>query len=170
MSPWLALGIVLAWLGSLAGVGYWQNHQGHISERVVWQKRYDEEVTQAANQIKQLEEVYRNKEEAWNNKLNIISATYKRKLIDANQKFSSVSTGINSGSIRLLDSSASSVCSGSDSSSKASSSAGRSNAASGCELSAETSRNLWQLAEQADATAERLSACQAIINLDRQEK
>ena len=168
MSPWVALGVLLAWLGSLTAVGYWQNHQGRIDEKVVWEKRYNEEVTQAADQLKQLEDTYRLKEQDWNYKLNTVSVTYQRKLDDANKKFAVTSTNIDNGTIRLLDTNATSVCSGKGTTTEVASSTSGSNAASGCELSTKASRDLWKLAEQADATAERLAACQAIITLDRQ--
>lgn len=169
MSPWVYLGVVLVWLASLTGVGFWQNHAGHTAERVMWQERYNKEVTDAANQLKAAEEKSRDTEQAWSKKVNAVSADYERKLKNANDKFKSTYVGINNGSVRLFDLHGSApVCPGPDSTPEASGTPSGRDGAEGCRLSPEASRFLWQLATDADTNAEQLAACQQVILKERE--
>lgn len=169
MSPWLALGILLFWLGSLTTVGFWQNHAGHTAEREVWQEKETQELAEAATKTKELEDSYRAQEQQWTSKLNSVSANYERKLKDANDKFKAVSATVDHGSFRLLDAGAQAVCPGAGVATEvAAAPSGHHDTAAGCELSSTTSGSLWQLAQDADGIAERLRACQQIILDERQ--
>ena len=39
INPWLIVGVILVWLASLAGVGYWQRSDGQTVERSAWEIR-----------------------------------------------------------------------------------------------------------------------------------
>ncbi len=41
MNPWIIIGLIVAWLASLAGVGYWQNEAGQTTQQVADQVRFD---------------------------------------------------------------------------------------------------------------------------------
>ena len=162
--------VILKWLGVIGlivAVGFWQRHDGALSERVVWETRLAEENANAAKSIQAAEESARQKERDSETKQALISKDYQRKLADARTKYKSVDNAVANGTFSLFDRGATAVCPNNGGTAEATPSAGGSNDGSACKLSANTSRALWFFATNADDVAEQLAACQAIVEADR---
>lgn len=167
MNPWIALGLVLAWIASLAGVGYWQNDAGHTTERVAWQARDNAALAEANSKLHDTEEKYRRIEQSHAADLAAISGNYQKELKDASQKTADLIAANRAGAFRLRDPGAT-ACSPHRSilSETAASSGGR-DGGTQAELSGTAAEFLLGLTGEADDTARQLSACQAIVKADR---
>lgn len=166
-NPWVLLGIVLAWGASLAGVGYWQNSTGHISERVVWQQRALTEQAAADTKYKALETRYRLTEQDSARTLAATSAAYQKDLQNAKIKNDAVVAGIRAGAVRLRDPGTRPVCTGGSAPDSATPGAVGHNGPTTGELSHELAEFLTSEAGRADDIVRQLTACQAVILDDR---
>ena len=164
---WMVMAKWIGILGLIAAIGFWQRHDGAVSERVVWETRLAEENANAAKSIREAEEKARQQEHDSAARIQSISADYQRKLSNEHAKFKNVDTAVANGNFRLLDSSATAVCSNNSGSTEASPTPAGSNGAEGCKLSTNTSRSLWFIVTNADDVATQLAACQAIVEADR---
>ena len=90
LNPWVLLGLVLAWFASLTAVGVWQNHSGHITERVAWQQRAITEQLASDVKYKALESSYRQTEQVSAQRLADVATMYERKIHEADIKHTAI--------------------------------------------------------------------------------
>jgi len=162
--------VILKWLGVIGlivAVGFWQRHDGALSERVVWETRLAEENANNAKAILAAEEKARQKENASAKRIQVVARDYERRLTNARTKYKSIDDAVASGTFQLRDRDATTVCSNNSGSPEATTSTGGNNGAEGCKLSTNTSRSLWFLVTNADSVVEQLTACQALVEADR---
>jgi len=162
--------VILKWLGVIGlivAVGFWQRHDGALSERVVWETRLAEENANNAKAILAAEEAARQKITESETRQAVISKDYQRKLANARTKYKSVDDAVASGTFQLRDSGATAVCPSSGGGPETTTSTGGNNGSEGCKLSTNTSRSLWFLVTNADSVVEQLTACQALVEADR---
>ena len=170
MNPWATLGVVLFWIVSMAAVGSWQNKAGHVAERTAWQAKENQELAQANAQILKLETDARSAERRHAIDQASISIQYQQELNNAKLKTDTLVTQLHAGAFRLRDPYAASVqpCSGATGKT-ATGTSGR-DGSQGVELSGPASEFLLNLTGDADQVTQQLTACQAVIKSDRQEK
>lgn len=168
MNPWIALGLVLAWVASLAGVGYWQNDAGHTAERVAWQTRDNEELRKANAKIIALNDAARQTEQQNAAKVAAIATDYERKLKDAKTQRDHDIADAYSGAIGLRIPSTSGITAGGSEAATTTAATGQCNGGTATELPRETVANLLALADDADEITNQLAACQEVIRADRE--
>jgi hypothetical protein len=166
-NPWIILAFVVAWIGSLAAVGRWQNDAGHTAERVAWQAKEVAEVTAANAKITQLEDAARVAEQAHVTAVAAISTTYEGKLQNAKAQAAADVAAVRARTIVLHDPGAISACPGGSGSPETAAGAGGRDGAAGRQLSDDAAQFLLGEANRADAIVEQLNACQAVIRADR---
>ena len=168
MNPYLIIGLLIVWIASLAGVGYWQNDAGHVAERTTWQTRENDELRTANDKIKKLEEDHRKAEHDHAAAVAAISTDYERKLSDANKQRASDAAAVRAGTLRLRDPNPTGfrACGGIGLQ-VGTGASGRDGGTSG-DLSAAASGFLLELANDADDVARQLAACQAVVVKDRE--
>jgi hypothetical protein len=168
MNPYLIIGLIVAWLASLAGVGYWQNDAGHVAERTTWQTRENGELRAANDKIKTLEEDHRKAEHDHAAAVAAISTDYERKLSDANKQRASDAAAVHAGTLRLRDPNPTGFHACGGVGIQIGTGSGRRDGGAPGELSAATSGFLLELANDADDVARQLAACQAVVVKDRE--
>ena len=166
-NPYILLALVLAWIGSLAGVGYWQNEAGHTAERVVWQARDNAELAKANQTIHDTEEKYRAEERSHVMALEAIGEAQNQKDQDNEKKTASLIAAAHAGAYRLSDPGTPANEPVDYHLSKVASGPGLGNGSQGRELSKELAAFLTSEAGRADGLVEQLSSCQQIIQDDR---
>ena len=166
MSAYRTVGIIAAWLASIAIVGAWQNHAGHISERTEWQSREAQELRAANQQILLLEKQARKTEQDQAKVIAAISTDYQEQIRNANTIHSADIAAVRSGLIRLRDHSASKNTCPDRVPETPSAPRGR-DGQEGADLSKPATEFLLGLARDADDIARQLAACQAVIVSDR---
>ena len=173
-NPYVILAVLLTWVGSLVGVGYWQRHDGEISERVTWQAKLQDQTQQANAALQAAQSAARKEEQDHAQQLSDISANYQKELQDASKQHAADVAAIRAGTLRLRDPGARPhACAGGVS--QASTAAGRRDDQAGSGLpgpadgvlSDTAVEFLVSEADRADRLAKQLSACQAVINADR---
>lgn len=167
MNPYIILGVGAVWLGSLVGVGYWQNKAGHTDERTTWLSRENKELTEANQKIADLNTAIRETERQHTVRLSDISTAYQKELKNAKaQRDRDVATA-RAGTLRLQFTPDSQGAGGSETGSTAATASGC-NGAERTELPRETVADLLELVNDADDVVRQLTACQAVILSDRQ--
>lgn len=167
INPWVLLGLLIAWIGSMATVGYWQNGVGKESERVVWQARENVELSEANAMIIMLQNKAREDEATHNQVLADISRTYQERINDADIQKDKFIAGVRNGTIVLRQPAPrTEKASGGISSEAIASAIGR-DGETNSKLSDETAEFLYTEANRADKIVEQLAACQAIVIEDR---
>lgn len=168
MNPYLLIfGILIAWLASLAGVGYWQNDAGHTAERVVWQGKSITELEMDNKAVRDTEEKYRAIEQDHAAVQAGISKNYQEQLKNANQKTADLIAAARSGAFRLRDPNAIARPPRGDNLPETSASTGGHDGRASGELSATATEFLLGLAGEADNIARQLAVCQSVIRADR---
>lgn len=166
-NPWTLLALVLAWGASLAGVGWWQRHDGAAAERAVWLLRDNEAARAAGQRIKALEEGVRRAEQAHAQALAAISTDYERKLNDANKQRAADAAAVRAGTLRLRDPDAPGLRACGGVAPAIAAAAGRGDGGAAGELSSAAVGFLLDFANDADDTARQLQACQRVVSEDR---
>lgn len=175
-NPYILLGVLVAWIASLASVGMWQHRAGAVSERVIWQDRMQQASDKASAELKSVEDHYRQIERTMAGRLGDISTQYEKELSDASAQHAADLSALRTGNLRLRDPGAHPQACGSGLP-PAASGAGRRDGppASGLQeqsagvLSDVASEFLLELVDRADSVAHQLAACQAVIRADRAE-
>lgn len=168
MNPYLILGIGIAWLASLVGVGYWQNEAGHVAERVEWQKKDSDELRLANAEITRLNDKARADEREHTERLATVSTTYQKELKNANAQRERDVAAARAGALRLqFRPDSDQACSGGTG--EATTAASGRDGGTTAELPREITANLLNLANDADAVVVQLTACQAVVRSDRGE-
>ena len=178
MNPYAIIALLVVWIASLAGVGYWQNDAGHVAERTTWQTRENTELRDANNKITNLEEGARKAEQDKATALASISTDYERKLSDANKQRADDSAALRAGTLRLRDPSATGLrACGSVTTETAAGTgqrdggaAGELSAAPAGVLSVAASGFLLDFSNDADDVARQLASCQRVVTEDRESR
>lgn len=167
MNPYAIIAVLVIWIGSLAGVGYWQNAAGHTSERTVWQGKENTELTDAANRILELSNKARTEVQKHADDLARISTQYQKEKTDAKRKTDALVAGLRAGTVILFDPGTSTVqtCGGAIGQTPSTTSGHDGGAPS--KLSGAASEFLLQLTGESDEIVRQLSACQAVVLSDR---
>lgn len=164
----LIVGVVLvvALLGAFYAADRNAYRRGEARATARYETRDAEAARVAATRIHELEEQARAAEQASAKRLAAVSADYQRKLTDAANENDRIRRALASGELRLrLPAVQSTDSAGSARSEAATGACGRDDTASG-ELPRTIALDLWQLAADADAVAEQLAACQAVIRAE----
>jgi cation transport regulator ChaB len=167
VNPYLIIGLLIGWLASLAGVGWWQNKAGHVAERTVWQARENAELRTANDKIKAMQDSARRDEQAHALALNAVSTNYEKELSDASKLRAADIAAIRAGTLRLRDQYPASIYSLGNRSAETGPGPGGRDGPQGAELPAATSEFLLALASDADDVTRQLTACQQVIIEDR---
>ncbi len=168
-NPWIILAIVLAWGGSLVGVGVWQRHDGALADNDAWQIKANKEQIAATAKIKSLEDAARHKEQTDQAAFVAISTNYEGQLQNANKQHEADLNALHAGTLVLRDHGTTGLRPiGCSSPETAGSTSGRDDS-QGRQLSLEADEFLFGFADEADNLANQLTACQAIVTRDRLE-
>lgn len=167
MNPYIILAVVVMWIGSLFGVGRWQNEAGHTAERVSWQAKDNQELAQANAKIILLETAARAQEHQHAAQLAQVATTYEKEKADVAAQKDSVIAQLRAGTVRLHDPYSPGFKAPGSPASPAAASTGRCDGGEGSELSQRTSEFLVGLASRADEVVKQLQACQAVVKSDR---
>lgn len=168
-NPWILLGLVLAWIGSVAGVGWWQNDAGSTAERVIWQEREMKALAKSNKAIQEANDAARETEREHATAMDGIAKDYERRLKDAKDQKDRDVAAAYSGAIGLRIPRALPGAAGTGEAAHAASSPGQCDVGAQAELPREAAANLLAIANDADAVTDQLAACQAIILQDRQQ-
>jgi hypothetical protein len=166
INPYLIIVLLLAWLGSLVGVGYWQHHAGITETTLAYTQRDNNNLSVANSKIKSLEEAYRLAEQVHAAQISTIADSYEKELKDANDKTVTLITAARAGTIRLRDPGSSNAACG-NSAAKTTASTGERDGARDGGLSADASEFLLGLTGRCNGVSKKLAACQAIVVSDR---
>ena len=166
MNPYLILALVIAWVVSVAGVGYWQNGAGHTAELVTWQKRENAELRAANVKIVTLEETARKTEAAHATELDKIAQRHQREIADAEvQKGLDVAAARAGRIVLRIPVACKDTDRGGTPATAAAPGVGDGGATS--ELPREVTADLLALADDANAVVKQLGECQAVVTDDR---
>lgn len=168
MKPYVIIGLIVVWVASLAGVGYWQNEAGHIAERTTWQTRENGELRTANATIKALQERARKSEHDHAAALSAVSTDYERKLSHANKQRAADAAALRAGTLRLRDPDPTGLRACGGLGAKIGAGPGGRDGAQGGELSDAAAEFLLDLASDADDVARQLEACQEVVVKDRE--
>lgn len=167
MNPYIIIGLLVAWVISLAGVGTWQNTAGHVAERTTWQTRENDQLRTANALIKTLEEGARHTEQANAKALAAISTDYQGRLSNATKQIAADRAAVRNGTLRLRDPGTSGICANtSNVPGLAASTSGRVDYQGGG-LSTDLAEFLVAEATRADSVVDQLIACQQVVRADR---
>lgn len=161
LNPWILLGIGLTWLGSLVGVGLWQNDAGATAERVKWEDTQNTQLAEANATILRLTGKVRALEQAHAAEMAAIGEDYERQRQAREARYRR-----ELGAIKLRVPGACPASGSARGQAVTTSSVG--DGATSVELPDAVTRDLLVLADDADNVADQLRACQAIVRADRQ--
>lgn len=170
MNTYLIIGLLIGWLASLAGVGWWQNTAGHTAERTAWQTRENSELRAANAKIITLQASARRIEQAHALALSEISTNYQKDLSHAIKQRAADLAAVRAGTLRLRYPNTSSIYSLGDRPAETGPGAGGCDGPKGAELPQSIVADLLGLAADADDVTRQLTACQRVIIEDRAER
>lgn len=163
MNPYLIVGLMVAWIASLVGVGDWQYAAGEKAERLTWQSAESVKLQKALADVSRL----RRQSEADAETINAISAKYQETLKNEKAIDDRTSAAIRTGTIKLRQPAP--THNPANGITAPSPGAGGRDGGETRELSVETSGFLYGLAAEADEVALQLKACQSLVIADRVE-
>ena len=168
INPYVWIGIGAIWLASLTGMFVWRGNEVEQVTNAKWTQRELDQVTAANKLLKDTEESYRVSEKAWAANQAAIVTKYTKEQQDAKAKSDAVIAGLRNGSIGVsFTRPASPRCADSPNLSSTPASVARSDATETIQLPREIGANIYSLASDADAVADQLRTCQALIVADR---
>lgn len=167
MNPYLIIGLLIGWLASLAGVGWWQNTAGHTAERTAWQTRENSELRAANAKIITLQASARRIEQAHALALSEISTNYQKDLSHAIKQRAADLAAVRAGTLRLRVQYPASIYAIGERPAETCPGAGGRDGPQGTELPATITADLLALAADADDITRQLTACQRVILEDR---
>jgi hypothetical protein len=165
-NPWLILGVVLAWLASLAAVGYWQRGDGETAATAACVTRENAALVQANATIERLNREARAKEQAHTNAIAEIGAEHAKDKESIEARARDDVARARAGALRLRVPGGCSA-SGAGAAGETASPSGRRDDPPASELPGEVAANLFQFAADADRDVKQLTACQAVVIEDR---
>jgi len=166
MNPYAILGIVAAWLLSLAAMGYWQNDAGRTSEKVKWQATQTRELADANKKIVRLNDEARAIEQQRAALMSRIADGYEKERSNEKRKTDAVIADLRSGLLGLYDHAAG-IQAGADQTGATGPGTGGSDGGAGTQLSRTAAEFLYTEADRADAIVRQLTACQQVVMDDR---
>lgn len=166
LNPWVILAVVLAWGASLAGVGYWQRHDGAQAEKSSCQADKLAANAASAKALAEANAATRAEEQRSATELALVEDEAVKGQEDAEAKRRHDVAAARSGAISLR---VPATCpgSGAGSAPQTSPGPGGSDGAATAELPREVTADLLALADDADAIVGQLAACQAVVKSDR---
>jgi prophage endopeptidase len=167
INPYLIIVLLLAWLGSLVGVGYWQHHAGITETTLAYSQRDNNNLSVANSKIKSLEEAYRLAEQVHAANINLISTQYQKELDNANIKTADLVRGARAGTFRLRDPGAKDNDSCGNRAAQTTASTGERDGETRGELSKPFAEFLIAESGRADEIVNQLTACQQVVIEDR---
>ncbi len=167
MNPWVALGLVLVWISSLSGVGYWQNTEGHVAERVACLKRDNDTLRKANIKIVELEQAARDDEQRHAIEVNQIAGVYEKEMRNVKADKDAVLAKLRAGTVVLRDPYATGQRSAGGEAGQVAAGASQCDGGAPGGLSVQTGEFLVGLASEADDIVKQLAACQAVVIDDR---
>lgn len=167
MTGYLTAIKIVACAACIAALCYWQYHAGRVAERAEWQARESEQLRAANAKIVALQAAARDAEQAKADAVAVVSATYQRRLNDANKQRAADAAAIGAGTLRLRDPGALGLRPGGNRATETTATAGGCAGRAAGELSGEATQFLFDLAADADQIALQLQACQSIVRADR---
>jgi len=170
MNPYLIIGLLIGWLASLAGVGWWQNDAGHVAERTAWQKRENSELRTANDKIRSMQDSARRNEQLHAAALADVSTNYQKELSNAIKQRAADVAAVRAGTLRLRYHNPPSIYAIGDSPAETGPGAGGCDGPKGAELPQSIVADLLGLAADADDVTRQLTACQRVIIEDRAER
>lgn len=161
LDPWVILGVVLAWIASLAAIGVWQNDAGHTDERVSWQAKDNAELKAANATIQLLNDEARAQEHKHAADMAAIGAQHAKERNDSEARHRRDVADARDGALKLRVAGA---CKADPGGAGAASTAapGRDDSTT-AELPGAVAADLLDLANDADDTVQQLTACQAVV-------
>jgi prophage endopeptidase len=168
MNPYIIIAIAAAWLVSLGAVGTWQHRAGATAERVEWQTREASELRAANALIADLQDAARRTEQAHAQKLAEIADRHQKEIRNAETRRKADVAAVRDGTLVLRDpgrAASEGACAGQPAAPGAA--ASQRDGGQAGRLSGEAAEFLLGLAADADAVADQLAACQAVILTDR---
>lgn len=166
-NPYVILGLILAWLASCAGVGYWQHQAGVTVTTEKYERRDNIELTKANDRITELEQQYRAEEQAHAAALSLIAANYEKEKQDANAKTAALIAAARAGALRLYGHQTTGVPATGSQTAPTAPAAGGCDGAGNRGFSAGDSEFLLALGGRANAVRDKLTTCQSIVRADR---
>ena len=168
-NPYVILALLVAWLASMAGVGYWQRHDGAAQVLVACQRTQAAESARATFAIQAAQTAARASEQQHAAGLATISTAYQQELSHAQAQHAADLAAIRTGDLRLRVQypAATAVHTDDDSASTTAATAGGRDGSQGSDLPGSVAVDLLALADDADNIARQLASCQAVIVQDR---
>jgi prophage endopeptidase len=166
-NPYIIIALLVVWLGSVAGVGAWQNNAGHTAERLTWEKRANVELSTANSKIKALEDAYRLREQMHAVEISSIDTQYTKELQDAKTVTDALIVRARNGDLRLHDPYATANAGCGNTLPEATTSTGQRDGETRSELPKPTTEFLLAEAGRADEVVKQLDACQQVMIEDR---
>jgi hypothetical protein len=163
-NPWLLLGVGLAWLASLASVGWWQRHDGALAERTTWQAREVLALTAANAKIKALNDAARDRESQHAAQMDAIGTWLAKETNDAQIR---QRDAVRNARALVLRNQPACVGAGGSEAGPPRPAASGGNGQAACELPAEIVRDMESLVFDADSDVRQLYACQQVVLKDR---
>ena len=166
-NPWLIVALIVAWLASCAGVGYWQHQDGVTVTTEKYDKRDNIALTAANTKLHDVEEKYRLAEQQHAADVSLISTNYEKELNDANVKTADLIRAARAGALRLYSHQATGVPATRSGVPKIAAGAGGRDAAGDRRFSDIDNEFLLSLTGRCNAVRDKLAACQSIVRADR---
>lgn len=166
MNPYVALGLGAAWVASLAAVGGWQNSAGRTAERSTWQAREIKQVNAYAAALQTAQDARAAAERAFAVKLAGIAQKHAQEIEDERLKKELDIAAARAGRI-VLRIPAPCPSAGDRAPAATGPAPGDGHGGETAELPREITADLLALADDADAVARQLAACQTVIRADR---
>lgn len=166
-NPWVLLAVGIAWLASLAGVGWWQRHDGAATTEAKWLAVQSTERAQAAAALDKAHREARAAEQKAVTDAAADAVLYQKVIDDAHAQRDRDVAAARAGAIRLRVSGGCRAvqADGGGGPAPAAAGAGAHDAAD-AELPREVTEDLLGLADDADAVAQQLTAAQRRIEFD----
>ena len=166
MNPWVLLGVGVAWLASLVGVGYWQRQDGALAEKTQCQARENDGLTKANATIKRLEDEARDREAQHAAHMDAIGKWLAKENQDAETR---QRRAVDNARALVLRNQPACVGAGGGEAGPPRPAASGGDGPAACELPATAVRDLFQLVGDADTGMRALAACQAVVLKDREQ-
>jgi prophage endopeptidase len=168
LNPWLLLGVGIAWLASLAAVGTWQREDGALAEKTAWQAKEVAELAAANAEIQRLQAAATRDHRQHELRLAAVDTELSKSRRSLEERTRNDRRAARDGSERLRIPGACPPANV-DREAAATPAPGRSDGAADAELPGPLAAALHDLANEADAIVEQLTACQAVVLSDRKE-
>lgn len=167
MRAWVIIALMLAWAGSLYGVGKWQRQDGFNEAENTWLAKEKKELEAANKKIVEFEAKLRTaeaaKEKAVNNAINEQEKQRDEIKKDTEKRIADLRARL----LRMRDPGVRSSQNGGDASAGTTGATSAGNETCGGELSTTASEFLLRLTAEADEAVVQLTTCQRILVADR---